>query len=57
MMIHNMYEIERIIQLEQLARDERVRHEQHSLAARGQAWPPFVRLAFIASLLTLFRVS
>jgi hypothetical protein len=52
-----MYEIERIIQLEQLARDERVRHEQHSLAARGQAWPPFVRLAFIASLLTLFRVS
>ena len=47
-MMQNMYDIERIIQLDQLARDEQMRHEQHFLAPQGQARLQFARLAFVA---------
>ncbi len=56
-MVQNMYDIERIIQLDQLARDEQMRHEQHFLARQGKARQPFARLAFVAYLLALFRVG
>ena len=35
--MQNMDDIERIIRLERLARDEQMRHEQHFLARQGKA--------------------
>lgn len=57
MMMQNMYDIERIIQLDQLARDEQMRHKQHFLARQDKAQHPFTRMAFVMYLLTLFGVS
>ena len=55
-MLRDLYDLERLLELASLAREAQMRHEQGRLEARGHARHPRARLAYMAHLLTLFRL-
>lgn len=56
-MMPSLYDLERLFELEQRSREERMRHEQGCLVRRRRERQSFARLTFGAYLLSLFRLG
>ena len=55
-MLRDLYDLERLLELERLEREARLRHVRRLGERRGHARQPHARLAYMGYILTLFRL-